>query len=359
MLGSKSIVLSACLLLVAAIACRAGSSFPISEAGETALDCTQGEYAASDEPERVAARSGQIALDGAAGRFNFSFLLPAVWWVTEHFSADPSAEASGQIWNSEGPVIDYRTQSGLPELPTDVRRRQHVVTQECIAGVEAAVFEPAPDTTGAGHITGILFTDLPGTPEWVETAALTLSSLPGRPEVQHLVLDVARTVRWAPPPAPPEPPIPAVTPGPDWRRVDARTGLASTANFSLLLPPGWTVEETIGIDTLTGSIRGVGLEIFYDFGALAGSPRTAQAGIFHWQEHTGGETIHLFRPTGEPNHFEYAMPTGAYFPVLPGGTAGPESNPLFIAAADLDERQQEVVLSIFRTIIDAELPKRR
>lgn len=314
---------------------------------------------AREGPGRVVARSGQIALDGAQGEFNFSIALPEGWWLTERFTADPSDAAAGQIWNSGGPVVEYGALSGPPELPINVQRRPHVVTQERDGGVETMVFEPAPDATGAGYQTGILFVDLPGTPDGASTLPLVLSSLPGRPEVQNLVLDVARTVRFAPPPTSPRLAEPAVTPGPDWTRVDARTGLASTANFSLRLPPGWTVEERIGIDTLTGSIQGDGIEIYYDFGEIAGTPEAAQAGIFHWQEDADGEVIHLFRRTDEPNHVVYLFGTGAYFPLLPGSGADSKRFPLYIAAAGLDRGQQETVLAILRTIRDAELDEAR
>ena len=314
---------------------------------------------AREGPGRVVVRSGQIALDGAQGEFNFSIELPAGWWVTERFTADPSHGAAGQIWNAGGPVVQYEALSGPPELPINVQRRPHLVTQDRNSGVETTVFEPAPDAMGAGYQTGILFADLPGTPDRVSTLPLVLSSLPGRPEVQHLVLDLARTARFAPPPNPASSPRPAVTPAPDWTRVNARNGLAFTANFSLLLPPGWTVEESIGIDTLTGSIQGNGIEIYYDFGEIAGSPEAAQTGIFHWQEDADGEVIHLFRPTDEPNHVEYLFGTGAYFPLLPGRGADSKRFPLYIAAAGLDESQQETVLAILRTIRNAELDKAR
>lgn len=342
---------TASLLSVLLVACSGNGDL---ESATAELD-----QVVREGPGRVVARSGQIALDGAQGEFNFSIELPAGWRVTERFTADPSHAAAGQIWNADGPVVQYEALSGPPELPINVQRRPHVVAQERNSGVETTVFEPAPEAAGAGYQTGILFSELPGTPDGASTLPLVLSSLPGRPEVQYLVLDVARTVRFAPPPTPPRRAKPAVTPGPDWTRVDARTGLASTANFSLVLPPGWMVEERIGIDTLTGSIRGNGIEIYYDFGDLAGTPEAAQTGIFHWQEEADGELIHLFRPTDEPNHPGYLFGTGAYFPILPGSGADTRRFPLYIAAAGLDESQQEIVLAIVRTIRDAELEEAR
>ena len=118
---------TASLLLIFIAACSGNADVPAtkSSGGKTDQECPATERALSANLNRVAVRSGQIALNSPHREFNFSIELPDGWWVNERFTATPSDVAAGEIWSADGPVIRYETQSGLPELPYNVQQRQH------------------------------------------------------------------------------------------------------------------------------------------------------------------------------------------------------------------------------------------
>ena len=56
--------------------------------------------------------------------------------------------------------------------------------------------------------------------------------------------------------------------GPDWTRVEA-PGWSDQQGFSLLLPPGWALNELQGIDSYVGEVTGDGVRLMFDYGSYS------------------------------------------------------------------------------------------
>ncbi len=148
--------------------------------------------------------------------------------------------------------------------------------------------------------------------------------------------------RAAPPaaaaPAQPTAPIPS-----GWLRVD-------TGAFSVSLPPGWEYVPRQGIDSFVGQLVGGDMRLFFDYGMYSNPLATAgDPGYEVTFECVGGKQAKLVVAKGAP-----ARVTGVFFPearVSDFGTPGP---PVFdmleVHGVDLSATQQELALTIFRSV---------
>jgi hypothetical protein len=119
----------------------------------------------------------------------------------------------------------------------------------------------------------------------------------------------------------------------DWQKVEA-------GKFSLYAPPGWEVHNRVGIDSYVGEFVGSGMVLSFDFGEYSNSLSEAQEPSYvvdHELIH--GSWARIVSPRIPSEGI-----TGVYFPrVL-------YASKLWLAGHDLTSAQQEVALTIFRTI---------
>ena len=118
--------------------------------------------------------------------------------------------------------------------------------------------------------------------------------------------------------------------------------------FSFRAPQGWQMNELQGIDSYVGEIVWDGGRLNYDFGWYSSplvdddDPRY----IVTYEE-IGGRLAKLVRPRVEGER----LITGVYFEDIDGGNLDiPSQNRLQLSGGGLTPDQQEIALSVFRTI---------
>ena len=226
-----------------------------------------------------------------------------------------------------------------------------------IDGVSVSTFGLPSDSADPHNSRVARFSKYPGGPPdiggmiWFETRDDRAT------EYWDTFVEIAKSMRYEPSATID---IPVIAPLHDsWVRHDLRTGVASTANFSLLMPRHWTITELVGIDSLIGTIAGDGIELRYDLGTEdTVSPSQFSEGCHQiWPMKLLGETGYFFRPVDNPTGDD--LITGTYFARIPGTTLGDESRAIELIATNLTRDQQHTMLSIIATVEDAELPTRR
>ena len=141
-------------------------------------------------------------------------------------------------------------------------------------------------------------------------------------------------------------PFPDARPGPDWTRVVA-PGWSSQRGFSLMLPPGWELNELQGIDSYIGEVTGDDIRLRFDYGGYSWGLNPEDEPEFDYEylesyEDIGGLPAKLL-VSMDP----YGGHTGVYFENL----GGPSLN---LIGWGLTPEQQRVALAIFRSIRVAE-----
>lgn len=331
----------------------------------TAFACSSGAVSPTpdiDVPDgwtREEARSGLIGRDIEYWDLGFTVDLPAGWIVEEVWpngdhptgiligDQDNDRSAKQQLFY----VIGVESEVERRTLSQDPRYR---TWQEEIGGVTATFYAAAEDANQERLDFGVHFERLPGTVPLSGAPSLSIQARGNRVDDPELAFQMFRTVRYVEQYALPELPEAQVTPRPDWPTRSAR----EDPSFTLRLPPGWSVTESIGIDTVIGTFEGDGIRILYDHGNAAGGPvgpgdPEANSGDVpphtFWEERIEGEIFRFTKPrSGDPNP---EATTGAFIPIQPGSSS--TDRHLGIWASGLDGRQQETVLAIIRTIRDA------
>ena len=128
---------------------------------------------------------------------------------------------------------------------------------------------------------------------------------------------------------------------PAWTLVEAPGWGARYPGFSLHLPPGWELYELQGIDSYVGEVVGDGVRFTFDYGMYSWTLKQRED-MAHLHtvtyETIGGVEAKLIVPTGDSGGY-----TGVYFAKL-------DSASLNLVGKDLTPAQQQVALSIFRSI---------
>ena len=144
------------------------------------------------------------------------------------------------------------------------------------------------------------------------------------------------------PDAPAPSPFPDAQPEPDWTRVTKR-------GFSLMLPPGWTINELQGVDSYVGEVTGDGARLTWDFGRYGwglNPEDEPEHEYLVFYEDIGGFTGKLLLPVGSPGNSNAAYPpaTGVHFVNIRRGQR------FNLIGRGLTLEQQRVAVAIFRSI---------
>ena len=302
--------------------------------------------------ERTVFRTGKITLENEP-RGNFSLLLPAGWQMTEEFN--PRFLLTGSITNGDAAMRFYSTE-GTPLFGRLTWDNDDTETTTDIDGASVGTFGLPSDPSDPHSSRVARFSKYPGGPPDIEGLIWFETRDDRAIEYWDTFVEIAKSMRYEPPPTAKLPVI--APPDPSWVRRDLRTGVASTANFSVMMPPHWTISESRGIDVIIGTMKGDGIDLRYELGNDVVSPSQFAEGRHRvWPVAVLGETGYFYRPvdglTGDD------LVTGAHFERIPGNILGNQMRFIQFNAANLDRDHQETVLSILATIEDAELPARR
>ena len=138
-------------------------------------------------------------------------------------------------------------------------------------------------------------------------------------------------------------------PGSDWTLAVA-PGWPNQPGFSLMLPPGWTLNELQGIDSYVGEITGDGVRLSFDYGRygwnLTPEDEPEHDYIVSYEE-IGGREAKLLLPAAPPSNSTtepYEPTTGVYF----GGLD--DNQTLTLQGRGLTPEQQRVAVAIFRSV---------
>lgn len=133
------------------------------------------------------------------------------------------------------------------------------------------------------------------------------------------------------------PPFCCFAPQTAWTSVDA-------GPFSLMLPPGWVYEPGQGIDSFVGTIRGDGVEMYFDYGIYS-NDLPAQGDPAHnvTFETIGGFTAKIVTPAAADGT------TGVFFADT-GETLRNQAVQLQLSGMSLPTSERDLAVIIFRTI---------
>ena len=143
-------------------------------------------------------------------------------------------------------------------------------------------------------------------------------------------------------------PFPDAQPGPDWTQAVA-PGWSDQARFSLMLPPGWKLEELQGIDSYVGEVTGDGVRLMFDYGRYSWNLNPEDEPEHEYivsYEEIGGREAKLLLAVGSSTKStaSYEAATGVYF----GGLDDHQA--LNMVGRGLTPEQQRVAVAIFRSI---------
>ena len=136
-------------------------------------------------------------------------------------------------------------------------------------------------------------------------------------------------------------------PGPDWTRVEA-PGWSDQQGFSLLLPPGWALNELQGIDSYVGEVTGDGVRLMFDYGSYSWGLNPEDEPEHEYlvsYEDIGGLRAKLLLPVKSPSGATADHPPaiGVYFHDLGGASFN-------LIGRGLTPDQQRVAVGIFRSV---------
>ena len=136
-------------------------------------------------------------------------------------------------------------------------------------------------------------------------------------------------------------------PGPDWTRVEA-PGWSDQQGFSLLLPPGWALNELQGIDSYVGEVTGDGVRLMFDYGSYSWGLNPEDEPEHEYlvsYEDIGGLRAKLLLPVKSPSGATADHPPaiGVYFHDLGGASFN-------LVGRGLTPDQQRVAVGIFRSV---------
>ncbi len=142
--------------------------------------------------------------------------------------------------------------------------------------------------------------------------------------------------------------FPEAQPDANWTRVEAR-GWPDQAGFSVMLPPGWRLDELQGVDSYVGEITGEGVRLLFDYGwyswPLNPEDEPEHEYLVAYEEIGGREAKLLAPASSSPvNAPSFEAATGVYFGGLENGYA------LNVIGRGLTPEQQETAVAIFRSI---------
>ena len=159
---------------------------------------------------------------------------------------------------------------------------------------------------------------------------------------------LAGCVTGSPTPSTPSGLFPDARPSSEWTPAKA-PGWSNRTGFSLMLPPGWKLNELQGIDSYVGEVTGDGINLMFDYGShswgLNPEDEPEHEYIVHFDE-IGGREAKLLLPadTSSNKSATYEPVTGVYFGDLYDG------NELNLTGRGLTLEQQRVAVAIFRSI---------
>ena len=136
-------------------------------------------------------------------------------------------------------------------------------------------------------------------------------------------------------------------PGPDWTRVEA-PGWSDQQGFSLLLPPGWALNELQGIDSYGGEVTGDGVRLVFDYGWYSWGLNPEDEPEHEYlvsYEVIGGLRAELLLPVKSPSGAtaDYPPAIGVYLQDLGGASFN-------LIGRGLTPDQQRVAVGIFRSV---------
>jgi hypothetical protein len=155
----------------------------------------------------------------------------------------------------------------------------------------------------------------------------------------------------------------AITPSPDWQRLEVTVPRdPDRVILELMAPVGWTAETFAGLDSLPGEISNGSIRIGFDLGGgyscLDGPGEHLWvsggfAELKFWEEEISGRNFYLYRPVdGSRDDRGRIGRTGACIPHLPivDDPNYQARMGIGIAARAESEDEQELVLAVIRTI---------
>ena len=135
--------------------------------------------------------------------------------------------------------------------------------------------------------------------------------------------------------------------GPDWTRVVA-PGWPDQGGFSLMLPPGWVLEELQGIDSYVGEVSGDGMTLMFDYGryswGLNPGDEPEHEYLVAYEDIGGRRAKLLIDQQASLSTATYEAATAVYFGDLGG------RNALILDGRGLNPEQQRIAVAIFRGI---------
>ena len=143
-------------------------------------------------------------------------------------------------------------------------------------------------------------------------------------------------------------------PGPDWTRVEAQ-GWSDQQGFSLLLPPGWALNELQGIDSYVGELTGDGVRLMFDYGShswdLSPEDDPEHEYLVSYED-IGGLRAKLLLPVKSPSGatVDYPPAIGVHFQDLGGASSNLVGRDLTLVGRGLTPDQQRVAVGIFRSV---------
>ena len=144
-------------------------------------------------------------------------------------------------------------------------------------------------------------------------------------------------------------PFPDAQPGSDWIPAVA-PGWPDQPGFSLMLPPGWTLNELQGIDSYVGEVVGDGMRLVFDYGRfgwnLTPEDEPEHEYIVSYEDIGGREAKLLLAvdSSSSSTAATYQPATGVNF----GGLYGNQD--LTLVGRGLTREQQRVAVAIFRGV---------
>ncbi|MCH7593307.1 MAG: hypothetical protein IIB27_02235 [Chloroflexi bacterium] len=353
-------------LILAAIAC--GSDVGPTSSGEPrtgilATTIVEPSLTIPDGWSRTQVRDGLLGRHTATPLVGFTIDLPPDWKAGESWARGDILE--GWIAAPPNALVDwwptfwYRIgadpQDEVQALKEDPR---YEITELELNGVKVAVRVAAPEAT-RGTQFGAYYEQIPGAPDGMIAPSLDIDGDSRGFDDQKLLGQILKSVRYSELSSLPERPVAEAIDTSDWVYSLARTDLQNSqwgaANFSLLLPPGWTTTEAWSIDSAIGTISGDGIELSYDY--LGGvidphDPRAIADGLpGHnvWDEEVDGVLFSFIRPDSQEPDPRGTTGASITIPAFrDDGSSGAVRLP--ISGAGLDADQQELALAVLRTI---------
>lgn len=313
---------------------------------------------------RVQVREGNLGRYTANPLIGFTIDLPPGWSATE---ARPSGDVLngwiGAPLNPETgkvPFLRYLIGGGSRRSYDAITQDpRYEITELEIQGVSVVLRLAVPDAIDEGPQIGAFYEQIPGAPDGMIAPSLDIDGDSRGFDDQKLLGQILKSVRYSELSSLPERPVAVAIDTSDWVYSLARTDLQNSqwgaANFSLLLPPGWTTTEAWSIDSAIGTISGDGIELSYDY--LGGvidphDPRAIADGLpGHnvWDEEVDGVLFSFIRPDSQEPDPRGTTGASITIPAFrDDGSSGAVRLP--ISGAGLDADQQELALAVLRTI---------